>query len=388
VENLQENLRKFLLKNYETSKGRTDIYIAFIEKTLHLLKNNGIFSFIIPFAYTNQNYGSLSRKLLIDKCFIKEILDTSNYYVFESAVVKNIILQVQNAKNQENTTIKKAFSSDDFQQNRFQTSIINQNSFLNLKDYRFETKDISKALEIKEKIEIKEKSLRFDEICLVAYGARLNHKKEKIGKENYIISEFKDGYKPFLEGKNIERYKFSQFGWLNYMPTEHYNSMFPELFENEKIMFINVVSDKLRFAFDNQKFYNSHTVVNCVKWNLLQEAEHITVKRNITKDKIIASKQYDYRFLLGVLNSKLTNWYFLNFLSESLHFYPDDAKQLPIPALSPTEQRPIILLVDKIFSAKKENPTADTSALEAEIDKLVYGLYGLTEEEISIIENN
>jgi len=44
-------------------------------------------------------------------------------------------------------------------------------------------------------------------------------------------------------------------------------------------------------------------------------------------------------------------------------------------------------LVDRILSAKQVNPKADTSALEREIDQLVYELYGLTGEEIAIIEN-
>ncbi len=43
-------------------------------------------------------------------------------------------------------------------------------------------------------------------------------------------------------------------------------------------------------------------------------------------------------------------------------------------------------LVDKILAAKKDNPQADVTALEKEIDQLVYKLYDLTEEEIRIIE--
>ncbi len=44
-------------------------------------------------------------------------------------------------------------------------------------------------------------------------------------------------------------------------------------------------------------------------------------------------------------------------------------------------------LVDKILADKKENPQADTGEWEKEIDQLVYKLYGLTEEEVRIIEN-
>ena len=59
-------------------------------------------------------------------------------------------------------------------------------------------------------------------------------------------------------------------------------------------------------------------------------------------------------------------------------------------------QQPFITLVDQILSAKKKDPNApacalphadrDTSVLERQIDKMVYALYGLTPEEIEIVE--
>ena len=42
--------------------------------------------------------------------------------------------------------------------------------------------------------------------------------------------------------------------------------------------------------------------------------------------------------------------------------------------------------VQQVISLKKQDPSADTSALEAEIDGLVYALYGLTEEEVGVVE--
>lgn len=51
------------------------------------------------------------------------------------------------------------------------------------------------------------------------------------------------------------------------------------------------------------------------------------------------------------------------------------------------QQRPIIQLVVKILAAKQRDAEADVSALELEIDKLVYALYALTPEEIQIVEN-
>ena len=347
VENLDLHTKKHLFDHYKTCKGRTDIYVAFIERTLQILKTNGVFSFIIPYPYTNQNYGTLSRKMLIEEFYVKEILDTSEYSVFDTASVKNIILSVVKSKPSNKTVVKRAKSKDNFNDNIFTSFIIDQKDFINLKDFRFETKDITSALHLKPLIW--SNAIRLDEICLIAYGARLNHKTKTINKEHYVRSEYSDGYKPFTEGKNIERFYYSQYGWLNYQPSEHYNSMFPELFENEKLFFINVVKDKLRFAYDNKHFYNSHTVINCVKWDLLSEANHITVRRNISKTKINTAKNYNYLFLLGILNSNLINWYFNNFLSESLHFYPDDAKELPIVKIDISQQTVFTNLVEYLI---------------------------------------
>jgi hypothetical protein len=66
-------------------------------------------------------------------------------------------------------------------------------------------------------------------------------------------------------------------------------------------------------------------------------------------------------------------------------------KNIPLPHLSPSKEpvvKQIEKLVDKILEAKKQNPQADTGDLEEEIDSLIYKLYGLTEEEINIVEEN
>lgn len=62
-------------------------------------------------------------------------------------------------------------------------------------------------------------------------------------------------------------------------------------------------------------------------------------------------------------------------------------KQLPLVCGTELDNN-IILKVDQILSFKKDNPEADTTALEREIDFMVYALYGLSEEEIGIVENS
>ena len=100
---------------------------------------------------------------------------------------------------------------------------------------------------------------------------------------------------------------------------------------------------------------------------------------------------YSIKVLLGILNSKLASFYHFNNAPKATKGgFPkiliDDVKHFPIPKATPEQQKPIINLVDVILSAKKANPQADTIELEHKIDELVYKLYGLTEEEIAIVE--
>ena len=61
-------------------------------------------------------------------------------------------------------------------------------------------------------------------------------------------------------------------------------------------------------------------------------------------------------------------------------------KEFPIPVVTYEQQTGIIKIVNQILEAKIVNPDADTADLEQEIDKRVYALYNLTQEEITIVK--
>jgi type II restriction/modification system DNA methylase subunit YeeA len=95
------------------------------------------------------------------------------------------------------------------------------------------------------------------------------------------------------------------------------------------------------------------------------------------------------KYLLAILNSKLSEWYF-NQISTTTGMGTNRWKKYKIemlPIKEPTETEELLLenIVNQILTAKKSDPKADTTALEAEIDQLVYQLYELTAEEIKII---
>ena len=85
--------------------------------------------------------------------------------------------------------------------------------------------------------------------------------------------------------------------------------------------------------------------------------------------------------ITGDFFSVKREWSFIPWLARSvvrsnIHLYPDDWKNLPIPDIALAQQQPFVDLVDRILAAKTAAPAADISALEAEIDRLVCGLYG------------
>ena len=99
----------------------------------------------------------------------------------------------------------------------------------------------------------------------------------------------------------------------------------------------------------------------------------------------------DSKFLLGILNSKVICFY-LNLIAETSgmgtsRWINKHVKEFPIPMVARNKQAPIIQLVDQILEIRYTDPVTDITAQEREIDRLVYALYGLTEEEIAAVEN-
>lgn len=108
----------------------------------------------------------------------------------------------------------------------------------------------------------------------------------------------------------------------------------------------------------------------------------------------LKNKDYSLKYLLGLLNSKVgEKWFNQNGKKRGVgvDIGVGIFRMFPVPKLS-NENRlvasKIESLVDQILSAKKSDPKASTLDLEDQIDTLVYGLYGLNEEEIELISNS
>jgi hypothetical protein len=401
-------------QHYETFQKTGDIYALFIEKGVSLLKQNGLLAFITSNKWMRAGYGKSLRHFLATKTQPLKLIDFGGYQVFDAATVdSNILITRQNLE-------KSTFNACTIQ-NDFKIEIPLADYFIAHSQIMPKMSEdvwvISSGIEqqIKAKIEAKGTPLK-DWDVNINYGIKTGFNeafiidtetKERLCNEDPKSAEI---IKPILRGRDIKRYAADWAGlWListfpalhldieNYPAVKNYllsfgferleqsgkkykdfsarkktsNKWFEvqdtiayhEEFEKEKIVYSEIVREP-QFHFDMQNFYAEAT-------SFLLTGESI-------------------KYLVCLLNSKFVTWGFKNFyagggLGESGYRYKKAfLENLPIPKIPETEQKPFIELVDKILADKKAGN--DTSALEREIDGFVYGLYGLSEEDILIVE--
>ena len=163
-----------------------------------------------------------------------------------------------------------------------------------------------------------------------------------------------------LSGGGKSRKK-TQHSWFEAQDATAYH----EEFTKEKLVWIELVENG-RFAHDESSIY-------CEATSFMMTGESL-------------------KYLCALLNAKLIRWFLYQTAPTSgmgtLRWKKVYVETIPILKISPTEQRPFINLVDSILTAKAADPKADTTEQEAAIDQLVYQLYGLTTEEIQIVENH
>ena len=136
-------------------------------------------------------------------------------------------------------------------------------------------------------------------------------------------------------------------------------------FAKEKLIWMDL-TEQGRFAYDERRMF-------CVNTCFVMSGQSI-------------------KYLCAVLNSSLATWFMKNTALNSgmgvTRWIGFTVETIPIPKITAAKQRPFVRLVDQILKAKTADPDADTRHLEWEIDRLVYDLYGLTEEEDTAIERS
>lgn len=353
--------------------GHTEIYYLFIELALSkLLKSNFILSFIIPNAWLSNKYAKGIRKLLLTKHNLSIVLNFNKKIVFEDAQVETTIIQVVNNISNDNLLVgqsmhnlykydSKLWLNDENFIINFSDNNILQNLLLKIN----KSKNIlSDFLDITNGCKPYQagygKNITNFPLTEIDVKNRIYHSKSKIDDSFYI--ELKGRHiKPYYINKSEEYIKWGS--WLMSSKEAKY------YFQN-KILIRQIIGDKFIAAIDKSMSIADQTLYICIPNN-----------------KMDISLEY----YLALINSKLYGFYFRKFYSEEDNLFPkikvNELKNLPVIIPTKEIENKIIEFVNEVILNKEINNEIDTSALESQIDQLVYQLYGLTEEEIKIIES-
>jgi len=375
VGKISEDEKKTIKRLYANSaEYKISLYAVFMDRAMQLCKPQGIQTFIVPDSFLLGRYFSKIRRAILDENEIIEFLMLP-YAVFSATVGFSIIYCFQK-KNTDitanNLTTRLAYSNHDVQMQSFIEFSYPQNYFECTKYNRFrlffdkETKDLIQKIDTG--------SRELGETYTGRTGVR-----SKIGQKNITAKQKeKDTYqKGLVSGGQLLRFKIEYEGdWINIDPKILNSGGWDyEIIHNPKIL-IRQTGDSLIASIDKNGYY------------------HLNNVHSFAPNK---DSDLDLRYVLGILNSILMNYYYQKTTLEvdrpMAQTDIETIESLPIKYIIPKAQKPFIEVVDKILAITDSsdyliNPEkqAEVKDYERQIDQLVYKLYDIKLEEIAVIE--
>ena len=386
--------RELLVKSnkYKSLYQKWDLYLPFIEIGTQLNCTKGITTMIVPFPLTNQLYAKLLRTMIIKEMDMEELANLNGTKIFENATVSNCIPFIIKQKTKGKTWISNV------DEHLKITRTFEQDHSALVQDEKTYVWNVTQ--------EKRETNRHADmhvlgDYCYISVGMVLNSdEKERVEvfKKAELISETKDAIhcRKFLEGKDCGKYIANRIRYLEYdterVPDKCRRPTFRELYIYPKLMF-NRLGELQVFYDEKGDFTTSDAMFVCLLWNSLSSVNNKSITSSVKKfstmprrDMEELSKTVDLRYLLGVMNSKYASVLLTNLRGGDYHIYPEHIRNIPIPFANSARQQQIIKIVDHILDAKATDFSSDTSYLEQEIDRIVYHLYGLTYDEVLIID--
>ena len=430
--------KEYYYKNYKTAIYQIDTYLLFLEKIKFLLNSDGLGSYIIPNSWLNNLFLKEVRKFVLETYSIDEIVNTPNG-VFADATVDTIII----------TVVNKLITNNIVKISKIQNSEISlshikeQQIFINAENYSIDIFSDNITTELLQKIDAKKNKLQeFAKIGrgVGVYHKRVGHTKEIIANDPYqSITKKNETFVPYLRGKNIGFYSFD---WNNDSFISYGNWLAEpreiDFFEGDRIVLRQIPGkSKLLVTFLNEGFIIDQSVfiarfiesvlspkyiISILGSNLMSFyfknkysefddlfpkvklqhfkdfpilkietelqisfIEKVDLMLSLNKELQNQSQKFQRtiqrKFEIETLPKKLQDWYLLS--------YSDFIKELGKLKIKLTLSQEaewedyFTQEATKVLFIKNEIETTDKA-----IDKMVYELYGLTKEEIEIVEKS
>lgn len=424
------DFKNYFLKHYKVYHGIADLYAYFIEKGVSLLKPDGFFSYIVANKWMRANYGEPLRKWLKQQA-IEEIVDFGDLPVFKNATTYPCIIRIRKNKPPESFSVAMIatlqFESLDAYMQACQYPV--QMSALEDSGWSM-TGEKTQALL---------KKLRATGIPLGTYAKGKIYRGVLTGlNEAFVIDRVTrdrlvaedpmsdELIKPFLAGRDIKRYHPFAIGKFliftrrgvdikKYPAIEKYLQQFKE----------NLMPRPADWKGADWKGrkpgqYKWHEIQDTIDYFTEFEKPKIMLPDISTKGNFMvdpscnffcANTAYiissDDKYLLGILNSRLITFIYtyisasyrggyLRFIYQYLVVLPIRTIDFSDPADKARHDR-MVALVEQMLSLHKKlaetktdhektNLQRQIDATDRQIDRMVYDLYELTEEEIKLVE--
>lgn len=423
-EGITEVEKGYYKGTYETGGGKVNLFTLFIEASHRIMANGSAFAFIIPNTFLRVTSYHESRKFFIERFKFTELADLGTG-VFQDAVTTAIILVARKgvAQKDEVTKVIRDFSGQSH-------SLARKDILTN--DYVITSNVSDDGLYVIRKMS-ESSVLLGDECAELIFGVVITKNKDEVVSDSHIA-----GYKPFLEGRDIGAYLIKPVHqWLNYTPGLLHRARTPEVFEvPEKLLVQRITGGTrpIKVAYDSKQHYNKESINNIIlKPDSQFKAKYIlallnsslinwyyntqftnesTLTVNISKEYLskipiktcsvqdVATAKADDMLrlnealfavkdaLVNLIVSKYTdavpgraleNWPSLSFKG-----FVQELKKAKVVLTLPEEAEWLAYFTEQ--QAKAQALQAQIAKTDQEIDALVYQLYGLTEEEIKVVE--
>jgi len=400
-----ESEKPYLSKNYHLNTGKYESYVFFIEKSSALLKPESFFGYIVPSYWVSRSQTESLRQhlcgtmspdsfvILPENVFAGVKMDSSIIVARKAAIRANDSRVITVAEIQ-STQLIECFKPGGLTNLTHSIDIREWNQHPR---FRFNPRISQNDAQLIEKIE--RGSFPLGSIVEVSQGLTLYRRStlaklygkaraEEIVSKRLFHSDHKkdDTFKKELLGRDVARYQTRWNGrsWVSYGPW-------------------------LAHAVDERFFYGPRLVIQKLRNPMLKQRlvagyldDDETYSAGVLLNVIPFEGEYSLLYILGLLNSSLINyWYRESILDVSIRVV--DLKQVPIRTINFDDPGDVarhdkmVALVERMLELHKKLAAAtipadkklyqrQIRATDGQIDALVYELYGLTEEEIGVVE--
>ena len=424
----------WLKEHYASArKGNYDLYVVFVERGLQLLQPRGQLAFILPHKFFNAQYGEALRELLAKGKHLRYVVHCGDQQIFPGATNYVCLLFLAKGGTDECRWVR-VDNLADWLVTLSAPEITLPATRITDAEWNFAVGNASGLFDKLQQMPVKlaELAARISQGIRTSaneiYVLDVRHKKNGVIKayskqlEQEVVVERK-AVAQFLQGKEIKAYSIQPSGKVVIIPYTNSNG-------RTELISAAAYADKYprtwNYLSANRKYleareggrmkhsgwygfiYPKNLEVMTAPKILVPDIADRTAFAYDEKGEFAFTSGYGIilkpevkespKYVLGLLNSQLLDWYWKR-VSTPLRggfyrYFSQFIQQLSIrpidfgSASERAEHDALAVLVERILSAKRINPSADTSTLEREIDQRVYRLYALTPEEIKLVEES